>query len=186
MIGWRDEWRLSILCPWPPRRGRSPYEVGGLVRGTRGSHESMCLLIEVLVPGLSGAAAGQLTREVAGAGLLELHAQRQPRGASGALFLVSEPRQDCACSLSADDADWDAPHYTLRPDAAERLARTLEFLLARAGPDGLAVRAAWVDDARQPLAQTATPPVAVSALLADLRRARIANSRVYRISGPAA
>ena len=99
--------------------------------------------------------------------------------------MVSEPREGCACSLTADDADWNASHYTLRPDAAKHLARTFEFLLDRAGPDGLYVRAAWVSDAHEPLAHPSAHPVAASTLLADVGAARIANNRVYRVLGAA-
>ena len=145
----------------------------------------MCLLIEVVMSGVPGAVAGEVSRAATAADLLALHAQRQARGEPGARFLISEPHEGCACSLTADDADWNASHYTLRPDAAEHLARTLEFLLDRAGPDGLYVRAAWVSDPHEPLAHPSAHPVAASTLLADVRAARIANNRVYRVLGAA-
>src|SRR5215218_7675873 len=35
----------------------------------------------------------------------------------------------CACGLLADDADWDAEAWSMRPDILEPLARTVEVLL---------------------------------------------------------
>src|SRR5687768_2144512 len=114
----------------------------------------MCLLIEVVLPDLPSAEAGALTRAAVGTGVLEIRAKRQKRGEPGARFSLGEPGEGCACSLAGEEADWNAPYYVLRPEAGERLARTLEFLASRAGPAGLGVRAAWVDAAAEPLRAT--------------------------------
>lgn len=140
----------------------------------------MCLLIEVLLPDVPAPAAGRLTRAAAEAGLLELLAQRQPRGAGGARFLVGEPHQGCACSLLGDEADWDAPFYALRPGAVNPLAQTLAFLREHAGPAGMYVRGTWLSGALEPLGET-SQPAAGSDLFKDLRAARLASSRVYRV-----
>ena len=144
----------------------------------------MCLLLEVLLPGHPPEEAGRLTRAAAEAGHLELRAQRQPPRGQGSRFLLGEPRQGCACSLMADDADWDAPYYALRPQMAEPLARTFEFLRTHAGAAGMYVRAAWVSDAPKPLAPGETT-YASAELVVDIRAARIANNRAYRVSGAA-
>lgn len=52
----------------------------------------------------------------------------------------------CSCSLLADDADWNAPSWSIRPDVVGRLAATLE-ILARRGPAGLVVQAMWAGEA---------------------------------------
>ena len=146
----------------------------------------MCLFIEVLLPGIPASEAGKITKAAAAGGYLELHAKRQRRGAIGSRFFVSEPRQGCACSLAAEEADWKASHYALRSEIVDSLARTFEFLLDRAGPEGAFVRAAWVSDAYEALAASQAPPVVPAVLLADLRRARMANNHVYRVRGTAA
>jgi hypothetical protein len=142
----------------------------------------MCLLLEVLLPGVAPDAAGEVTRAAAREGLLELRAQRRSRGARGARFFVGEPGQGCACSLAAEDADWDAPYYALRAEVAERLAQTLEFLHRRAGLAGMSVRAAWVSDRLDPLTADGAGPEAASVVFDDVRAARIANGRVYRVA----
>ena len=47
--------------------------------------------------------------------------------------------------LLADDADWDQPAFSLDSRRAERLARTIEVLGLRLGPDWT-LRACWVGD----------------------------------------
>ena len=52
----------------------------------------------------------------------------------------------CACSLLADDADWDAPFWSMRSEVLEPLAQTLGAV-GTTMPDGFAFAALWVGDA---------------------------------------
>lgn len=67
----------------------------------------------------------------------------------------------CACSVLADNADWDAPSWAMRPEVREPLGRTLETLAARV-PDGMVVEALWSGD--HPLREQVVTPAELGAL----------------------
>jgi hypothetical protein len=146
----------------------------------------MCLLIEVLMPGVPRTEAGSLSREAAGLRLLELSAQRQSRAAVGSRFLLSEPRQGCACSLLGENADWGLAYYELNPVRTAALEATLRFLAAKAGASGFALRAAWLDGAFEDATAATVRTVRLADLLTDVRAARIGNNVRYEISEAAA
>jgi hypothetical protein len=146
----------------------------------------MCLLIEVLMPGVPPTEAGSLSREAASLGLLELSAQRQVRTATGSRFLLSEPRQGCACSLLGENADWGLAYYELDPARIAALEATLRFLASKAGPPGFAIRAAWLDGAFEDATTAAVRTARLADLLTDVRAARIGNNVRYEISEAAA
>jgi hypothetical protein len=113
----------------------------------------MCLLLTVRAPAearealaaaIAGLPAGGLRVELAAppwyAGLLAWR-RAQPRRAEAS---ISESG-GCACSLLADDADWDAATWAMRPDVREPLAQTLATLLAGL-PGGATVEAFWVGE----------------------------------------
>jgi hypothetical protein len=142
----------------------------------------MCLLIEILMPGVPRSEAGSLTRELAARKLLELSAQRQPRDAVGSRFLLSEPNEGCACSLLGENADWDQPYYELDPAHTAALEATLRFVVAKAGTPGFALRAAWLDGAFQNAAAAKVRVVRLDELLDDVRASRIRNNVCYEVS----
>jgi hypothetical protein len=51
----------------------------------------------------------------------------------------------CACSLLAEEADWDAESWAMRAEVLEPLARAL-LALAQGGPDGMTIEALWVGE----------------------------------------
>src|SRR5262245_17750275 len=51
----------------------------------------------------------------------------------------------CACSLLADDADWDAPAWSLRPEIRDSLARTIEMFGESLGTE-FTFEAIWIGD----------------------------------------
>lgn len=51
----------------------------------------------------------------------------------------------CACSMLADDADWNSETWALRPEVVEPLARALEALVQH-GPRPLVLEALWAGD----------------------------------------
>ena len=142
----------------------------------------MCLLIEILMPDVAAVDAGSLAREAAALGLLQLSAQKQSRASVGTRFLLSEPQQGCACSLLAENADWDSAYYALDPARLATLEATLVFLAARAGSSGFALRAAWLDGTFQDAGAASARPAALAELLADVRGARIGNNVRYEVS----
>jgi len=118
--------------------------------------------------------------------LLELSAQRDSRIAAGSRFLLTEPRQGCACSLLGENADWDLPHYDLDPAHSAVLESTLRFVAAHAGPSGFALRAAWLDGAFENAKTASVRAVQLTDLINDVRAAKIANNVRYEVSGTAA
>jgi hypothetical protein len=146
----------------------------------------MCLLIEILMPGVPRTEAGSLSREAARQGLLEMSAQRQSRDAAGSRFLLSEPRQGCACSLLGENADWGLAYYELNPARTAALEATLRFLGSKAGPAGFAIRAAWLDGVFEEAATATVRRARLVDLLAEVRAARIGNNVRYEIAETAA
>jgi hypothetical protein len=51
----------------------------------------------------------------------------------------------CSCSLLADDADWNAATWALRPDAVAAVVATLRILLEH-GPATLRISALWAGE----------------------------------------
>jgi hypothetical protein len=58
---------------------------------------------------------------------------------------ISEPVQGCACSLLADDADWDAAVWSMRPEVLPQLAATLATLRQHTA-EGFVFQALWVGE----------------------------------------
>ena len=120
----------------------------------------MCLVLTVRVPANDRAAlvaaaaalpSNALRVELAAAA----HALRWPWARPRDAEAVVSEAGGCACSLLAEDADWDAASWAMRPEVREPLARTLHALAA-AVPDGAVVEALWVGD-RPALERAVTP-----------------------------
>jgi hypothetical protein len=81
----------------------------------------------------------------------------------------------CACSLLADDADWAAPFWSMRPGVLEPLAQTLEAVGA-AMEEEFTVAARWVGD---------SPPheqvVSLAELVAVARAGQLGTRTRYRV-----
>ena len=121
----------------------------------------MCLILTVRVPATQQPALVAAAQSL-GPGTLHVtvsHAPHwpwaRPRDAEAT---VSEAGA-CACSLLADDADWNAPTWSMRPEIRTQLARTLESL---AHVPGAVVEALWVGD--RPDREDAVTPAGLAAL----------------------
>jgi hypothetical protein len=84
----------------------------------------------------------------------------------------------CACSLLADDANWDAPFWTMRPEILEPLARTFTAITAR-GVSEFHVEASWGD---APLEERDVSPGEMFGLA---RAGRIGTRTRYLVRGAA-
>jgi len=104
----------------------------------------MCLSLKLHVPASERARLEEVVARAPSDGLRVelLHAPIWPWARRhDAVARVSE-QGGCACSLLAEDADWGAEAWSMRPEILEPLARTLSAL-AEAGPEGMIVEALW-------------------------------------------
>ena len=104
----------------------------------------MCLSLKIRVPATARVLLEDAVHRVPRDGLRVevIHAAPWPWAHHrDAEALVSE-KGGCACSLLAENADWDAEVWAMRSDVLEPLARTLSSL-AEAGPEGMVVEALW-------------------------------------------
>src|SRR5438105_1009161 len=107
----------------------------------------MCLVLAVQAPETARPCLEAAARSLPPAAL-QMDVKPVPRGPRGMEMSVQGTiyeRDGCACSLLTDDADWDAPFWSMRPEVLEPLARTLEAVGA-AVPEGLMVAALWDGD----------------------------------------
>ena len=107
----------------------------------------MCLILKVRVPAAERATLAAAAAAVpAGALHVELvPASRWPWARPRDAEATVSEEGGCACSLLADDADWDAPVWAMRPEVREPLAQTLETL-ASGIPSGTVIEALWVGE----------------------------------------
>lgn len=70
------------------------------------------------------------------------HRQRWPRVRQEEAYAYISEQGGCACSLLADDADWDAAVWSMRPEVLESLRRTLVHL-GSALSGGFVLQALW-------------------------------------------
>jgi hypothetical protein len=111
----------------------------------------MCLVVTVRAPATGRAALAAAAAALPSDSLhVELapapdHAPRWPWARAREAEAVISEAGGCACSLLAEDADWNAESWAMRPEVREALARTLEKISSSV-PDGTIVEALWVGD----------------------------------------
>lgn len=88
---------------------------------------------------------------------------------------VSE-KGGCACSLLAEDADWGADAWAMRPEILEPLARTL-LAVSEAGPNGMTVEALWQGEKAE-----REESVAPTELASLARRSALGTHTRYRLT----
>jgi hypothetical protein len=76
-------------------------------------------------------------------------------GTAGTARAEISEKGGSACSLFADDVDWNADTSSMRPDILEPLARTLQ-IFADDGPPMLTVEALWASDTPRETARVTT------------------------------
>jgi len=135
----------------------------------------MCLVLTVRAPAAAHSALAAVAALPSGTLRVELapapaHAPRWPWARPRDTEATVSEGGGCACSLLAEDADWDAEAWAMRADVREPLAQTLEGLGA-AVPGGVIIEALWVGE-RPEREQRVTP-----AELAALARAGTLGTR---------
>jgi hypothetical protein len=101
----------------------------------------MCLIVSVELPTQTPKFLAEIASELSQLSPLDVHVARgrRPR------LTLSERNQGCACSMLADDADWNAATWAMRPQSTATIAETLAAIgkVAR-GP--LVFQAVWIGD----------------------------------------
>ena len=107
----------------------------------------MCLIVVVEAPAAEREQLETAARAASANGLRVTvdHALRWPWARQRPIRASISEDATCACSLLADDADWNAAVWAMRPDVLEPLGRALE-VLATQGPSVLAVQALWLGE----------------------------------------
>ena len=107
----------------------------------------MCLTITIELPMMSKDKARRLAGQNRPSGNVGLRFEDRASlaGRGNPRLSLSEAGEGCACSMLADDADWDAPAWDIRPAVLPSLANTIRFISERA-PNGFILEALWAGD----------------------------------------
>jgi hypothetical protein len=135
----------------------------------------MCLLLVIEASASARLELEEAARSVSAVGV-RLEVEHPPRWAwakpDRVRATVSESG-GCACSLLADDADWEAEHWSIRPEILPSLAANLEAVAARCVED-FVVEALWSGESAARAEQVSVPE-----LLARVRAGRLGTSTRY-------
>jgi hypothetical protein len=135
----------------------------------------MSFFMEIRGIDINGESARHLSEACSGAGGYPLHSRLSPiRRRVSKLYVADWKLGE---GLLADDADWDAPTWSMRPEELPRLAATLKTL-CDALPQGYEFVASWVGE---PLKRCAE--VSCDELL-DLARTSSFNGHTIYAIGP--
>jgi len=105
----------------------------------------VCLLLTVRLSEQDATRAPEIAAMATAAAGLPVSSRRTFfRRRSPELNIAEKPRH-CACSLLANDADWDAPTWSMRPEILPRLAVSLAAIRQQT-KDGFAFDALWGGD----------------------------------------
>ncbi len=137
----------------------------------------MCLILSI---GASAASRAQLetaARSLTASALRVAveHAPRWPWAKPEYIRASISEAGGCACSLLTDEADWEAPYWSLRADMLEPLASMLHGI-ASAGLDEFTLEALWSGEEPDREEQ-----VSVSELLACIRSGQVGTRTRYQI-----
>jgi hypothetical protein len=105
----------------------------------------MCLLVTVELTGVDPKHAAAIASHCSENHDLAVTAKRSRKHSSASLFTIAGKAEGCACSLLADDADWNAATWSLRADVPHKLAGVVRCLLGRARGD-VSFAAAWIGE----------------------------------------
>jgi hypothetical protein len=134
----------------------------------------MCLVLTVEIPETARSSLEATARSLPPTALL-LSVTPRARwpwaGMTSTRGIISE-EVGCACSLLADDAAWDAPVWSVRPDV---LAQTL-VAVGAAVPEEFTVAALWVGDVPE-----REEVVTLEQLVAVVRMGRLGTRTRYRV-----
>ena len=105
----------------------------------------MCLLLTIRLSEQDATRAPEIASAATAAGELEVSSCRRLLRRRSRDLNISEPAQGCGCSLLADDADWDAPAWSMRPEVLPKLGATLASVRQHTS-DGFTFQALWVGE----------------------------------------
>ena len=105
----------------------------------------MCLLLTVRLSEHDAVRAAEIASAATAAGELEVSACRRLLRRRSRDLNICEPAQGCGCSLLADDADWDAPAWSMRPEVLPHLGATLAAVRQHTS-EGFTFQALWVGE----------------------------------------
>jgi hypothetical protein len=137
----------------------------------------MCLFVTVEAPETTRASLEATARSLPPAALrLSVEpVRRWPRARTIAVRGTITEAGGCACSLLADDANWDAALWSMRPEVLDPLARTLEAV-GESAPEGFTAAALWVGDTPRQ-----EPVVSLEQLVAIARAGQLGTRTRYRV-----
>jgi hypothetical protein len=141
-------------------------------------------MIEIVASGIARDEAGKVSRKTAVDGFVPVHAARQPKAATGAVFFVGAADPGCACRLLNDHADAEVPFNTLRREVLTPFEKTLRLLFDLSGE--LRVRGAWLEGTWRATPSRGRRVVTLAALLKDVRAARLEDDLEYQVCSHAA
>ena len=136
----------------------------------------MCLTVTIRALGLDRTEADQVAASFTNRDLLRVEVGQSKGLQEDPVLLLSE-EGGCACSLLADDADWDAETWSMEEHAARRLAGTLEEL-GRTLKGTVVVEALWNGDGPEEVADLSWPE-----LVSLARRSRLSTATSYSVGG---
>ena len=105
----------------------------------------MCLLLTIRLSEQDAARAPEIASAATAAGKLEVSSCRRLLRRRSRDLNICEPAQGCGCSLLADDADWDAPAWSMRSEVLPQLGATLAAVRQHTS-DGFTFQALWVGE----------------------------------------
>lgn len=105
----------------------------------------MCLMIEIMLPGIHRTKAGEITKLAQAAQVFPIQAIRNKEIENECRFFLSSDREmSCACELFADDAGEQKETWDLDATKLASIAKTIEFL-SRQGSEKMYFQAFLVE-----------------------------------------
>jgi len=137
----------------------------------------MCLTLMVSVAAQDRELLERAAREATATGLSVKveHPPKWPWARQAPVRATISEEGGCACSLLADDADWNADSWAMRPEILDRLAETIRILLEE-GPARLTIEALWIGEAPHQTTKTTA-----AELVALARSSRLGTKTTYEL-----
>lgn len=135
----------------------------------------MCLTVTIRLEGLSRAETLDVIDLVEGVTQLHVGISRQPMLMSDRPAIHISEDGACGCSLLADDADWNADHWSMVPECLPALTQTIETIV-RASPAPVLFDALWAGDVGM-----TTVEISLAELVQRVRDGRIGTQTSYRV-----
>ena len=133
----------------------------------------MCLVVRIELHGVEPSTGAEIAEYSSSHHDLSVKLTRPSKVAS---FSIAEYPEGCACSLLADDADWNAPAWSFRPEVLPKIANVVRTLLSRARGQ-VVFEALWIGD---DVSRTET--VTSQQLLSTIEADRVATKTRYVIA----